>query len=107
DIPLLSVRVRIAREVGKALLAFGSARAFFAVGSCAELVERVAAHIPSFRDACLYRATGSPSTSGPRSSAPTSTVRSGGRAPGLSPTWIGSPPSPTTSSRSSCELTAF
>ena len=55
DIPLLSVRVRIAREVGKALLAFGSARAFFAVGSCAELIERVTAHIPSFRDACLYR----------------------------------------------------
>ncbi|NOX44801.1 MAG: hypothetical protein GXO72_03565 [Caldiserica bacterium] len=55
DIPLLPVRARIVREVGKALLAFGSARSFFAVGSCAELVERVTAHLPSFRDACLYR----------------------------------------------------
>ena len=54
-IPLLHERARIVREVGTALLRFGSARSFFAVGSCAELVERVTAHIPSFRDACLYR----------------------------------------------------
>ncbi len=55
DIPLLSVRVRIAREVGRALSRFGSARAFFDAENCPELVERVTAHIPSFRDACLYR----------------------------------------------------
>jgi hypothetical protein len=55
DIPLLPARVRIAREVGQALLRFGSARAFFAVGSCAGIVERATAHMPSFRDAALYR----------------------------------------------------
>ncbi len=55
DIPLLPARIRVVQEVGRALLRFGSARAFLGVGSCAGIVERVTAHIPSFRDACLYR----------------------------------------------------
>ncbi len=55
EIPLLPERVRIAREVGNVLLRFGSAHSFFSVKGCPELVERVTAHLSSFRDACLYR----------------------------------------------------
>ncbi|MFN3346369.1 MAG: queuosine 5'-phosphate N-glycosylase/hydrolase [Candidatus Bipolaricaulaceae bacterium] len=56
DLPLLSWRVRAAREVGALLLRFGSAERFF---SCAEgraqrLVELVTAHLPMFRDAAVY-----------------------------------------------------
>ena len=56
DIPLLRERARIAREVGRALLRFGgSARRFLGAGSCAGIVERLTAHMPSFRDACIWR----------------------------------------------------
>ncbi|GAB4312062.1 MAG: hypothetical protein Kow0097_13710 [Candidatus Bipolaricaulota bacterium] len=57
EIPLLPWRVRALREVGAALLRFGSAREFFARagGSCRRLVELVTAHLPLFRDAARYR----------------------------------------------------
>lgn len=57
EIPLLRLRVRAAREVGQLLLRFGSAREFFLAcrGSCRRLVELVTAHLPSFRDAVMYR----------------------------------------------------
>ncbi|MCR4392278.1 MAG: queuosine salvage family protein [Candidatus Acetothermia bacterium] len=57
DIALLPLRARVVREVGEALLRFGSARAFFAAarGSCRRLVELLTAHLPSFRDAAEYR----------------------------------------------------
>ncbi|MCX7750768.1 MAG: queuosine salvage family protein, partial [Candidatus Bipolaricaulota bacterium] len=56
-IPLLPWRVRALREVGGALLRWGSAEAFFAAagGSCRRLVELVTAELPLFRDAALYR----------------------------------------------------
>lgn len=56
EIPLLPWRARALREVGAALLQFGSARMFFAsaAGSCRRLVELVTSHLPSFRDAALY-----------------------------------------------------
>lgn len=56
EIPLLPWRVRASREVGEALLRFGSAQAFFgaARGSCARLVELLTAHLSSFRDSALY-----------------------------------------------------
>lgn len=57
EIPLLPWRVRALREVGDALKRWGSAQAFFASSreSCGQLVELVTAHLPSFRDAALYR----------------------------------------------------
>jgi len=57
EVPLLRMRARAAREVGLLLFRFGSAREFFlaARGSCRRLVELVTAHLPSFRDAALYR----------------------------------------------------
>lgn len=57
EMPLLRQRVRAAREVGAVLRRFGSAREFFAGarGSCARLVELATAHLPSFRDAAMYR----------------------------------------------------
>jgi len=56
-IPLLAWRVRALREVGEALLGFGSALGFFssAGGSSRRLVELVTSHLPLFRDAALYR----------------------------------------------------
>lgn len=57
EIPLLPWRIRAIREVGEALLRFGSAREFFAraQGSCARLVELITAQLPLFRDAALYK----------------------------------------------------
>ena len=57
DIPWLRARARAAREVGRLLSRFGSAREFFrkARGSCARLVELLTAHLPSFQDAAMYR----------------------------------------------------
>ncbi len=57
EVPLLSWRVRVLREVGETLLLFGSAREFFACarGSCRRLVELVTSHLPLFRDAAVYR----------------------------------------------------
>ncbi|HAZ27691.1 TPA: hypothetical protein DCY65_00230 [Candidatus Acetothermia bacterium] len=57
EIPLLPWRIRALREVGDALLRFGSAGKLFAraEGSCARLVELLTAHLPLFRDAALYR----------------------------------------------------
>ncbi len=56
SIPLLAWRVRGCQEVGRALLQFGSARAFFAAArsSCLRLVELLTAHLPSFRDSAVY-----------------------------------------------------
>lgn len=56
-IPLLPWRVRAVREVGEALLRFGSAQELFARsrGSCPRLVELVTANMPLFRDVALYR----------------------------------------------------
>lgn len=61
-IPLLPWRVRALREVGEALLRWGSAEAFVASarGSCRHLVERVTSELPLFRDAALYRGRGVP-----------------------------------------------
>jgi len=57
EIPFLPWRVRGVRQVGEALSKFGSATVFLAQagGSCRRLVELVTAHLPSFRDAALYR----------------------------------------------------
>jgi len=57
DIPLLPWRVQGCREVGRVLVQWGSARAFFAAarGSCFRLVELLTAHFPSFRDSAVYR----------------------------------------------------
>ena len=57
EVPLLPWRARALREVGAALLRFGSAREFFACaqGSCLRLVELVTSHLPLFRDSALYR----------------------------------------------------
>lgn len=57
EIPLLPWRVGALREVGAALLRWGSAGAFFARsgGSCRGLVELLTAELPLFRDAALYR----------------------------------------------------
>jgi len=56
-IPLLWLRARAVREVGLLLSRFGSAREFFLAcrGSCRRLVELITAHLPSFRDAAVYR----------------------------------------------------
>jgi hypothetical protein len=56
EVPLLPWRVRGMREVGEALIRFGSAQEFFAPaqGSCRNLVELVTAQLPMFRDAALY-----------------------------------------------------
>lgn len=57
EISFLPWRIQAVREVGAALLRFGSAGEFFARAqrSCQRLVELVTAHLPSFRDAALYR----------------------------------------------------
>ncbi len=57
EIPLLPWRVGALREVGAALLRWGSAEAFFARagGSCRGVVELLTAELPLFRDAALYR----------------------------------------------------
>ncbi|MGB9757653.1 MAG: queuosine 5'-phosphate N-glycosylase/hydrolase [Candidatus Bipolaricaulaceae bacterium] len=56
QIPLPFWRAMALREVGQALLRFGSAQNFFAQaqGSAKRLVELLTAHLPMFRDAALY-----------------------------------------------------
>lgn len=56
EIPLLPWRARALREVGVALLGFGSAQEFFSAagGSCRRLVELVTTHLPLFRDGGMY-----------------------------------------------------
>lgn len=58
-IPLLAQRTRSIREVGYALLtqSSGSAITFIqqAQQSAAKLVEMISAHLPAFRDSCIYQ----------------------------------------------------